>query len=83
MRMIGSILSDHEGVLEEAAEADAADVDRREQKNRAERDGFCSISESGVIELMAAANATASAAIEPEDERKKFVKPHMKATRWP
>ena len=44
---------------------------------------FCVSSPSGTKLEMAAAKATASAAIEPEEERQKFAKPHMKATRSP
>ena len=44
---------------------------------------FCVSSPSGTKLEIAAAKATASAAIEPEEERQKFAKPHMKATRSP
>ena len=44
---------------------------------------FCTMSSSGYMLEIAAAKASASAEMEPEDERKKFVMPHMKATRSP
>ena len=44
---------------------------------------FCASSPMGTMLEMAAAKARASAEMEPADDRKKFVMPHMKATRSP
>ena len=44
---------------------------------------FCASSPMGTMLEMAAAKASASAEMEPADERKKFVMPHIKATRSP